>query len=241
MKNSLLKSCCIASVMLMMACSSNATTQKDDHQHHNTSTTTHAHDGHAHHSHEHHDHADHQHDTSKAPHRAEYLQAMNLMHQDMMTATEEKDPDVSFAKGMIPHHQGAIDMVNIHLKYAQDPDIRKLAEQIKTAQQPEIDMMKQWVQQHKAVVATGELPHIKAYKDGMHSHHEMFEGVKHDDPDIAFVKGMIPHHQGAIDMANIQLQYGKDEKMRQLARDIIKSQQPEIDFMKQWLEKKGVK
>lgn len=234
MKISLLKAGCITSIAFLVACSSNTTQKQDEHTQHQTPTSA---DTHQHHQ----EHNTHQADTTnKAPHRAEYLTAMNAMHDDMMVATDEKDPDVSFAKGMIPHHQGAIDMVDIHLKYAQDPEIRKLAEQIKAAQQPEIDMMNQWLKQHNTIVTTGELPHIKAYKDGMHSHHEMFSAIENNDPEIAFVKGMIYHHQGAIDMANIQLQYGQDETMRQLAKNIIHSQQPEVDFMKQWLQKKGI-
>ena len=44
------------------------------------------------------------------------------------------------------------------------------------------------------------------------------------DSDKDFVAGMIPHHQGAVDMAKVELQYGKDPQLKQLARNIIKSQ-----------------
>lgn len=59
------------------------------------------------------------------------------------------------------------------------------------------------------------------------------------DADVDFIKGMLPHHQGAVDMAQIVLQYGKDPKVRKLAREIIKAQNTEIAFMKSWLAKKG--
>ncbi|QJP17043.1 DUF305 domain-containing protein [Starkeya sp. ORNL1] len=59
------------------------------------------------------------------------------------------------------------------------------------------------------------------------------------DTDIDFAKGMIPHHQGAIDMAKIELQYGKDAEMRKLAEEIIKAQESEIAFLKAWLAKQG--
>ncbi len=59
------------------------------------------------------------------------------------------------------------------------------------------------------------------------------------DADADFAKGMIPHHQGAVDMAKIVLAFGKDPEIRKLAEDIVKSQEAEISFMREWLKKKG--
>ncbi len=82
-----------------------------------------------------------------------------------------------------------------------------------------------------------DLPSVKAYQaanDKMH--HDMaiaFSG----NADADFVRGMIPHHQGAVDMAKIVLEHGKDREIRRLARNIIKSQVAEIAMMKAWLKK----
>ncbi|CAN7190312.1 DUF305 domain-containing protein [Ensifer adhaerens] len=57
--------------------------------------------------------------------------------------------------------------------------------------------------------------------------------------DVDFVRGMIAHHQGAIGMARVELEYGKDEQLRKLAEDIIKAQEGEIQMMKDWLAKNG--
>jgi hypothetical protein len=70
-------------------------------------------------------------------------------------------------------------------------------------------------------------------------HSDMEEGVKHPDADQAFVRGMIAHHRAAIEMAQIQLQHGKDPQQRQLAQEIIKTQQHEVEKMTAWLKRNG--
>lgn len=71
-------------------------------------------------------------------------------------------------------------------------------------------------------------------------HEPMMRGVAHPDPDMAFVLGMIPHHQGAIDMAEIILKYGSDHRNHELAQHIIAAQQREIAEMRMWLEARGL-
>jgi len=63
----------------------------------------------------------------------------------------------------------------------------------------------------------------------------MMDGVRAENPDVAFARGMIPHHQAAIDMALVVLQHGKDEQMRKLALDVIREQNREIAEMNEWL------
>jgi uncharacterized protein (DUF305 family) len=70
--------------------------------------------------------------------------------------------------------------------------------------------------------------------------HKMMSAMKQPltgDADRDFVAKMIPHHQGAIDMAKVELEYCKDPQLRKLAQDIIKAQEKEIAIMKQWQAK----
>jgi uncharacterized protein (DUF305 family) len=98
-------------------------------------------------------------------------------------------------------------------------------------------------QQHGAAGASathaqsGASKAYMAANDKMHG--PMMQAANESDPDIAFVKGMIPHHQGAIDMAKVVLQYGKDEQTKKWANDVIREQQREIDEMQAWLKKRG--
>ena len=88
-----------------------------------------------------------------------------------------------------------------------------------------------------AAAAKGDTPSTTAYKaanDKMHAGMNIpFSG----NADKDFVNGMIPHHQGAVEMAKIVLQHGKDPALKKLARDIVKAQDKEIAFMKAWLAK----
>ncbi|MDX7987812.1 DUF305 domain-containing protein [Xenorhabdus sp. 12] len=72
-------------------------------------------------------------------------------------------------------------------------------------------------------------------------HENMAKSLSVEDPDVAFAEGMIAHHLGAIDMAKIELKYGKDPEMRELAKAIINAQGPEIEQMQKWLEKNNAK
>ena len=63
----------------------------------------------------------------------------------------------------------------------------------------------------------------------------MHEGMMIENPDVAFACGMIAHHQGAIDMAEVLLEHGSDDQMRALAEEIIAAQVEEIEVMTTWL------
>lgn len=75
------------------------------------------------------------------------------------------------------------------------------------------------------------------FMQGMNQmHQDMMAAAQYKDPDVAFAAGMLPHHIGAVKMAEVELKYGKDPEMRKLAENIINAQQAEIEQMQKWLK-----
>ena len=87
---------------------------------------------------------------------------------------------------------------------------------------------------HQHPMAADASAATKAFQEANASMMQHMQMAPSGDPDMDFAMMMTPHHQGAVDMAKIELQYGKDPELRKLAESVIKSQEEEIAFLKKW-------
>ncbi|MHB1137990.1 MAG: DUF305 domain-containing protein [Microthrixaceae bacterium] len=154
------------------------------------------------------------------------------------------DADVAFVQGMIPHHEQAIKMSEMVIANGDDPTVIALAGQIKAAQGPEIDQMNTWLGdwgiEPTGADGAGDMDGM----DGMDGTSGMMSGDEMDtmsetmgaDLDRMFLEMMIRHHQGAIQMAEVELNDGSNAEVIALAQAIIDGQQAEIEQMQAMIE-----
>jgi len=133
--------------------------------------------------------------------------------------------DIMFAQMMIPHHQQAIDMSALAESRALSPEVKALASKISAEQGPEIEQMRAWL---KAANAPTEMGHQMSM-DGMLSDAELerLTNASGAEFDELFILGMIAHHEGAIEMAQMVVD-SKNLEARELGETIIKMQTLEI-------------
>ena len=81
------------------------------------------------------------------PNWSELIASMDKMHMAMSAVEQSGNSDVDFVRLMLPHHQAAIDMAKTQLLYGKDPQMRRLAQEIITDQQLEIELMQRWLKQ----------------------------------------------------------------------------------------------
>ena len=164
---------------------------------------------------------------------------MNMGSEGMMNASEMlmengEYSDERFIDAMVPHHQGAISMAQVALENAEHLELLQLAENVISTQQAEIEELRAIKEQE---FGTSEVP--------MQMSPEEMEMMGMEDPaelanqwpfDEAFINAMIPHHQSAIDMAQVALDESDNPAIRDLAGRIVEDQTREIEQMRGWLE-----
>ena len=160
-------------------------------------------------------------------------------------AEAHNEADVMFAHHMIPHHQQAVEMSDVLLaKPDIDPRVTELATQIKGAQAPEIEQMQGWLKQWgnppMPPMSNGDMGHGDmgpGDMQGMVSDADMtaLRDAQGVEAAKLYLTHMIAHHEGAITMAEDEIKDGQYPAAIEMARTIVKTQQQEIDTMRQIL------
>ncbi|PSF31270.1 DUF305 domain-containing protein [Aphanothece hegewaldii CCALA 016] len=173
--------------------------------------------------------------SSHGDEMADHSMSMNLGPSDAQF-------DLRFIDAMILHHEGAVNMAKEALQKSKRPEIQQLAQDIIKAQQKEIAQLQQW--RKSWYPDAGEKP--VAYSDSMRHTMSMSKkqiksmrmdmdlGAADAKFDHRFINAMIPHHEGALVMAQEALNDSKRPEIQKLSQEIISSQQKEIEQMKQW-------
>ncbi|TQL21173.1 DUF305 domain-containing protein [Streptomyces sp. SLBN-134] len=161
------------------------------------------------------------------------------------TAGAHNDQDVSFAQGMIPHHQQAIQMSKMAASQASSTEVKDLAARIEKAQDPEIETMSGWLESwgedvpssmpgmdHGGHSGSSDMP-------GMMDTEDMDELMKASGKgfDTMFLTMMVEHHEGAVEMATTEKDKGQYGPAKKLAGEIITAQNAEIEEMNKLLGK----
>jgi len=152
-------------------------------------------------------------------------------------ATGGNPVDRAFVADMIPHHESAVQMAQIAQQRGSSEFVKELADDISKTQNAEISTMRAADRRLKnAGVKAGSLgvpEHMMGMTDDPAS-------LKTATPfDRAFIRMMIPHHEGAVAMAKAELSKGKDSELKALADDIITAQQREIGEMREHIGEAG--
>ena len=139
--------------------------------------------------------------------------------------------DRAFVAEMIPHHESAVDMAEIAQERGESPFVKKLAGDIVRTQSSELTTL---CTQDKQLAEAGVKPGSLGMSHSMMGMDGDTAMLKTAEPfDAAFLKMMIPHHEGALEMAKVELDKGQDPELKKLAQQIIDAQQREIAEMRE--------
>jgi len=145
--------------------------------------------------------------------------------------------DRAFVAEMVPHHQSAVEMAKIAQERGQSTFVKQFASDIIRTQTREIAILRREDESlRRAGIKRGSLG-LSKHMMGMDGDMAMLKTAKPFDP--VFMKMMIGHHEGAIEMAKIELDKGQDPQLKALAREIIDAQQREIREMRKQLGATG--
>ncbi|KAA6434902.1 DUF305 domain-containing protein [Agrococcus sediminis] len=146
--------------------------------------------------------------------------------------------DEMFVTMMIPHHEQAVEMADVVLdKNGVDPRVLDLAQQIKDAQGPEIETMRGWLEAWGIEYEDSSMGGMD-HGDGMMTDDDMrqLEDAEGAEASRLFLEQMVVHHEGAVEMAEVEVETGQNAEAVALAEQVIEDQTSEIETMQELLE-----
>jgi len=162
------------------------------------------------------------------------MDTMHAMMDRMMAMPKTNDPEIDFARMMIMHHQGAINMSNVQLQAGSNDSLKRTAQKIIAAQQAEIAQFNTIL---AGLTVDNSDPSFSAeqmenmMKGGKMADIQIITG----DIDNDYATLMIVHHQGAIDNASAYLHHGNNAQLKTMAEKIVMTQVMEIKELSNWL------
>lgn len=167
---------------------------------------------------------------------------MNHGNMAMDLGPADVNFDLRWIDAMTPHHQGAVEMAKEAQQKSKRPEIKQLAADIIKAQNQEIAEMIQWRQAWYPKANNTPMAYDAKIGQMMPMSAEQMKGMMmsmdlgpaDDQFDLRFINAMIPHHEGAVTMAQEALNKSKRPEIKKLAQEIGSSQQAEIAQMNQW-------
>ena len=175
--------------------------------------------------------------NSDMPMNHNAMNANEMDHSTMQSSPNAASApyDLQFLDTMIAHHRGAVDMAGPCATKAQHEEVKTLCANIVLSQQKEIADMKAWRDKWFA----GKEPALNMEMMGMQNSMtgmdmKQLASLSGKEFDLAFINQMIPHHEGAVVMANEALQKSTKPEIKTLAAAIVKAQEAEIKQMKEW-------
>ncbi len=171
--------------------------------------------------------------TDHAGHGGMTMQAMAELQK-----LQGRDFDIAYISMMIDHHKGAVEMAQAILKVSKDARIRKAAQEIIALQNKEITQLTNWLRSWYGVAPSQRyMAMMRADMQAMMDTALMGMMPGHgSSPDRAFLEGMIPHHQEAVEMSRLCLQKAARAELKRFCHGVISVQSREIEQYRQWLK-----
>lgn len=165
----------------------------------------------------------------------EMVAAMDEMMNDMHDTKFSGNNDRDFAEMMADHHEGAVEMSEILLQKGTDSGLKDFAKKVIADQNKEIAVLDRF-DDFSAVSPD----HEAFQKDLQRSMAAMMDkNIKiHNNTDKDYAQQMIPHHQSAVEMAEVYLKYGKNAELLALCKNVVSAQTEEIAYLQNWLSRK---